>query len=96
MSPWWNILGVLAAVASAALLYAASAHCLWPVPRRHAHLLAAAGVALAVLALAAWIIVLGPAVGTCAMLATWMLALVAWPWLALLTCGSTPDMQGDA
>lgn len=92
--PWWTILGVLTAVASAAALYAASRHCSWPVPRRHSRRLGVAGVLLAALSLTAWILALGPPVGTCAMLATWMLALIAWPWLALLTPAPDVDPEG--
>lgn len=96
VNPWWTAFGLLAAVCSAALLYAASRHCLWPVPRRLARSLALAGLALASLALGAWIVVLGPVTGTCVMLVTWMLALPAWPWLALLTTRATPfPASGD-
>lgn len=76
-------LACVATAVSAALLYAASPHCVWHAWRRRRGVLAG-GFALATLALAAWIAALGAGAGTCAMLVGWMLALVAQPWLALL------------
>lgn len=81
MDALWNGLGLLTAVASAAALYAASPHARWRLPRGASR---GAGALLAAASLAAWIHVLGVAVGICAMLAVWMLALAAWPWLGLL------------
>lgn len=84
MNPWWNALGLLVTVASAAALYAASPHCRWRLPRRAA---AIAGALLGIASLACWIRALGVAVGVCAMLAAWMLTMVALPWLGLLARG---------
>lgn len=96
MNPWWNGLGLATAMASAALLYVASPNCRWPFPRRWSRGAHGGGVLLAVLSLAAWIIALGPAVGTCAMLATWMLSMVALPYLALSTGTAGAGSGGDA
>jgi hypothetical protein len=93
---WWNSLGLVTAVLSAAALYAASPHCHWPVPHRWSRGARGAGVLLAGLSLAAWILALGPAVGVCAMLATWMLAMVTLPWLALLTAKGDTGPDGSA
>lgn len=76
-------LACAATVLSAALLYAASPHCAWRTTRRRRGALAL-GLALAVLALAGWVATLGAGAGSCAVLAGWMLALAAQPWLALL------------
>jgi hypothetical protein len=96
MDAWWNSLGLVTAVLSAAALYAASPHCHWPVPHRWSRGGRGVGVLLAGLSLATWILALGPAVGLCAMLATWMLAMVALPWLALLTGSVDTGPGGDA
>jgi hypothetical protein len=68
---------------SAAALYAGSRHCRWPSwkPLRRSGSLA--GLALAVVSLLLWIVLLGGGAGLCAMLGTWMLAMVALPYLAL-------------
>jgi hypothetical protein len=47
---------------------------------------------LARLSAAIWISVLGAAPGLCAMLASWMLALVAQPWLALFMGNPDADV----
>ena len=83
MTAWLTLLACAATVLSAALLYAASPHCVWHAWRRRRGVLAG-GFALATLALAAWTGALGPGAGTCAMLVGWMLALAAQPYLALL------------
>jgi hypothetical protein len=76
-------LACLATALSAALLYAASPHCVWHAWRRRRGVLAGSLV-LAALALFLWIVALGAGAGSCAMLVGGMLALVAQPWLALL------------
>jgi hypothetical protein len=83
MTAWLSLLACVATVLSAALLYAASPHCVWHAWRRRRGVLSG-GFVLAMLALAGWIAALGPAAGLCAMLVGWMLALVAQPYLALL------------
>jgi hypothetical protein len=83
MTAWLVALACTATMASAALLYAASPHCVWHAWRRRRGVLAG-GFALAASALTAWIAALGPGAGACAMLVGWMLALAAQPYLALL------------
>lgn len=76
-----NLLAIAAAVLSALALYRASPHCRWrPVRRRGG--LRVAGALLALVSLWAWTVCIGFAPGVCAMLASWMLALVLWPYLA--------------
>lgn len=80
---------IVAALASALALYLASPNCGWrPTARRDG--LQIAGVALALVSLVAWIALLGVGAGLCAMLATWMLALVVLPYLAWWTNASPP------
>lgn len=96
MNPsWYSLLGLATAATSALALYAASSHCRWLGLRRWTRGARAAGALLAVLSLVSWITALGPAVGVCAMLATWMLAMVALPYLALLTGTASADPDGD-
>lgn len=78
-----TLLACVATLLSAALLYAASSHCVWHAWRRRRGVLGG-GFALAVLALVGWIAALGPGAGLCAMLVGWMLALVMQPYFALL------------
>lgn len=78
-------LAFIAAVLSATALYAASPHCLWLTLRRRKRHAVFTGSLLALASLAGWISVLGASAGVCAMLASWMLALIALPYLALLT-----------
>lgn len=82
---WTSGLGVVISMASALALYAASTHCLWPILKRYRRTARLAGMLLAVVALALWTWALGPAVGLCAMLASWMLTLMALPYIALWT-----------
>ncbi|WP_449427917.1 hypothetical protein [Rhodanobacter umsongensis] len=74
----------MAAALSAAALYAAAPHSGWTRLRGHPRLARVAGWVLALLSLLAWLGVSGGAAGLCAMLVSWMLALVAQPYLALL------------
>jgi hypothetical protein len=92
MNIWLSVLAFALAVFSAVALYAASPHCMWSALRGRWRFARSAGLLLALLALIVWISVLGMAVGLCAMLLSWMSALVAQPCLALLT--GTP--AGDA
>jgi hypothetical protein len=55
-----------------------------------------AGVLLAVASLASWMRVFGAAVGASAMLAAWMLAMVAVPWLALFAKGKLARPEGNS
>lgn len=73
---------LLTSLLSAAALYAASRHCRWEAWRRHGRFGNAVGAALAVVSLVAWIAALGGGAGLCAMLGTWMLGLMALPYLA--------------
>ncbi|MDR0184408.1 hypothetical protein [Lysobacter arvi] len=67
---------------SAASLYAASSHCRWPSWRRHAARGTLAGFVFALVSLWLFIAELGVGAGLCAMLGTWMLGLMALPYLA--------------
>ncbi|MEO7065773.1 MAG: hypothetical protein ABI114_02590 [Rhodanobacter sp.] len=94
MNTWLCVLAFVLATLSAVALYLASPHCLWTVARERPRLARMAGVVLALLALIIWINRLGAAVGLPAMLASWMLALIAQPYLALLL--SAPDNHAVA
>ena len=76
-----SIAGVLSALA----LYAGSAHCRWPALHRWRGMATWVGGFLALASLALWIADLGVGAGMCAMLGTWMLALMAFPYLAAWT-----------
>jgi hypothetical protein len=82
MDGWLNMLAALATGLSALGLYAGSRHCRWAMLRRLGRLGTWAGVALAVVALALWVRGLGAGAGTCAMLASWMFAMMALPYIA--------------
>lgn len=71
-----------AAALSAASLYAGSRHCRWASWRRLGVAGRWAGLLLAVVSLALWIAAMGVGIGLCAMLGTWMLAMIALPSLA--------------
>ena len=89
-----HMLIALAAVAtsllSAVALYAGSAHCRWPGLQGFRHAGSWAGLALAGLSLWLWVLTLGGGAGLCAMLGTWMLAMVALPFLAWMTGKPAP------
>ena len=89
MNTWLSILAFALTVSSAVAFYAASPHCMWAVLRSRWRFARSAGMLLALLSLTVWVSVLGMVVGLCAMLLSWMSALVAQPCLALLT--GTPD-----
>lgn len=78
---------------SAAALYAASPHCRWPAWRRAGARGNVVGLALGVVSLALWIMELGVGAGLCAMLGTWMLALMVLPYLAWRTVPA-PNANG--
>ena len=80
-----TITAIAMALLSAASLYAASPHCRWPSWKRHAARGNLIGTVLAVAALWVWIAKLGVGAGLCAMLGTWMLGLMALPYLAWRT-----------
>lgn len=83
-------LAVAAPLLSAAALYGGSRHCPWGWLRL-GRIGSWSGLALAALALALWTALLGGGVGLCVMLALWMLALMALPWLAALTSANDGD-----
>ena len=83
------ILATAAALASALALYLASPNRIWR-PGTGRGGLRGLGVALELASLAGWIAALGVGAGLCAMLATWMLALVVLPYLAWWTTASRP------
>ncbi len=76
-------LGAAIAAVSAVAFYVASPHCRWTRWRRWRPAARLTGALLAVLSLGIWCLVLGPVVGVCAMLTSWMLAMVVMPWLAV-------------
>ncbi|MFE0500897.1 hypothetical protein ACFW0P_08990 [Lysobacter soli] len=80
-----TITAIAMSLVSAASLYAASPHCRWPSWRRHAARGKLVGFMLAVASLWIFIAQLGAGAGLCAMLGTWMLALMAFPYLAWRT-----------
>lgn len=88
-----NLLIALAAFAtsllSAAALYAGSAHCRWPALHGWRGSGSWAGLALAGLSLWLWVLTLGGGAGLCVMLGTWMLAMMALPYLAVMTGRAT-------
>ncbi|MGH8083748.1 MAG: hypothetical protein ACREPV_00535 [Lysobacter sp.] len=84
-----GLLAIVAALASALALYLASPNRGWRPGAGRAGLRAASGV-LALVSLGAWIALIGVGAGLCAMLATWMLALVALPYLAWWTSAQRP------
>ncbi|MET0580937.1 MAG: hypothetical protein ABWY48_12090 [Pseudoxanthomonas sp.] len=73
-----------ASLSSAVALYAGSPHCRWWVLRRWRGTGGWVGLALAGLSLWLWTLSLGGGAGLCAMLGTWMLAMMALPYLAVL------------
>ncbi|MEL1264799.1 hypothetical protein [Pseudoxanthomonas putridarboris] len=76
------IVAFATAVSSAAALYAGSRHCRWASWRRLGRTGTWAGLSLAVVSLSLWIVALGTGAGLCAMLGTWMLAMMGLPYLA--------------
>jgi len=88
-----TLLALFLACASALALYAGSPHCMWPALRGHARAARALGWVLALASLAGWIGVFGAVAGTCAMLASWMLALVLQPVLARLFGSPDADLS---
>ena len=87
-----SLLAFAVAACSAIACYAGSPHCMWPALRGHPRMARSVGMVLALLSAALWICVLGTAAGLCSMLASWMLALVVQPWLALFTGNPDADV----
>ena len=87
------MLAALATGLSALGLYAGSRHCRWVTLRRLGRLGTWAGVVLAVAAWALWVHVLGAGVGSCAMLGSWMFAMMAVPYIAGMRI--TGDARSD-
>lgn len=77
-----SMLAALMAVLSAAGLYAGSRHCRWTSWRRAGRAGTWLGAALAVASLLLWTRALGAGAGLCAMLGSWMLAMIALPYIA--------------
>ena len=75
----------ITSVLSALALYAGSAHCRWPALQRWRGVGTWVGWMLALASLALWVADLGAGAGLCAMLGTWMLGLMAFPYLAAWT-----------
>ena len=70
---------------SAIAFYAGSPHCRWPALHRWRGTGNWVGLALAGLSLWLWVLSLGGGAGLCVMLGTWMLAMMALPYLGALT-----------
>ena len=83
-----------ASLLSAIAFYAGSQHCRWVALRRWRGTGSWVGLALAGLSLWLWTLSLGGGAGLCAMLGTWMLAMMALPYLAVLN-DSAPDAARD-
>lgn len=90
-TPLLEIGAATATLLSALALYAGGRHCRW---RWLARLLGRtgtpAGLALAGLALSLWVRSLGVGAGLCVMLASWMIASMAIPTLAVLLDPQAP------
>ena len=87
-----SLLAFAVAACSAIACYAGSPHCMWSALRGHPRMARSVSMVLALLSAALWICVLGTAAGLCAMLASWMLALVVQPWLALFMGNPDADV----
>lgn len=85
----------VASLASALALYAGSPHCRWPVLQNWRGTGAWVGLALAGLSLWLWVLTLGGGAGLCAMLGTWMLAMMALPYVAALTGAGATSSRGE-
>lgn len=90
----YSLLAMVLTSCSALALYAGSPHCRWSALHGHPRIARGAGWVLALMALLVWTQMLGGAAGLCAMLANWMLALVAQPYLARLF--GTPEADVEA
>ncbi|MBD9468113.1 hypothetical protein [Pseudoxanthomonas sp. PXM01] len=77
-----SMLAALTAALSAAGLYAGSRHCRWTSWRRIGRAGTWGGTALAVASLLLWTQVLGAGAGFCAMLGSWMFAMIVLPYIA--------------
>lgn len=82
-------------VLSALALYAGSRHCRWQSLRSWRENAGWLGLALAGLSLWLWVLLLGGGAGFCAMLGTWMLAVMALPYAATLSAGDAQRVEGD-
>jgi hypothetical protein len=74
---------LISTLLSALALYAGSRNCRWSPKPKHPHRSTRIGLALAVVGLVLWMRLLGGGAGLCAMLGTWMLGMMALPYLAL-------------
>lgn len=82
-------------LASALALYAGSSHCRWQALARWRGIGSWIGLALAGLSLWLWVLMLGGGAGLCAMLGTWMLGMMALPYLAAFTGVADPSRQQE-
>jgi len=85
----------VASLASALALYTGSSHCRWPALQGWRGTGSWVGLALAGLSLWLWVLTLGGGAGLCAMLGTWMLAMMALPYLAALTGADAASSRGE-
>lgn len=85
MSLLLPVFASITSVVSALALYAGSAHCRWAALQRWRGIGTWVGWVLAMVSLGLWVSDLGVGAGLCVMLGTWMLALMAFPFLAAWT-----------
>lgn len=83
MLPLTEVLAVGTALASAMALFAGARNGRLQLPAGSRRTVRLAGAVLAFASLALWVRALGAGAGLCAMLGTWMLAMMLLPWLAL-------------
>lgn len=84
-----------ASLLSALAFYAGSSHCRWPALHRWRQTGSWVGLALAGLSLWLWVLTLGGGAGLCAMLGTWMLAMMVLPYVAALTGAGAASSRGE-
>jgi len=86
--------GIATSMLSALALYAGSGHCRWPASQRWRGT-GWLGLALAGFSLLAWVHALGGGAGLCAMLGTWMAAMMLFPCLGALTGRQADLTRGE-
>lgn len=87
--------GIATSILSALALYAGSGHCRWPALRRWRGA-GWLGLALSGCSLLAWVRALGGGAGLCAMLGTWMAAMMLFPFLGVLIGGQPDSTRGES
>ncbi|RZA05195.1 MAG: hypothetical protein EOP02_39705 [Proteobacteria bacterium] len=80
---------------SALALYAGSRHCRWPSLHGWRDTGGWVGLALAGLSFWLWVLLLGGGAGLCAMLGTWMLAMMVLPYVAAMSTKVADLIEGE-